>query len=262
MPRCSARRSAAAASSRSSPPARISTRRRRCSSARGCGSSRSGSSTASACSPRCGRASRAWPPRRRRRRSDELWCFNPGARDRGASATPRSTRGCSARERAVRARSRSASAARSARARPRWPRRSAGGSATALDMAVITNDIYTKEDAEFLVRRGALAARARGRRGDRRLPAHGDPRGRLGEPRGGAPSSRTLSRARPAPDRERRRQPGRHLQPRAGRRDDLRHRRGRGREDPAQGRPGDHAVEPPGHQQDRPGAATWAPTSR
>ena len=27
-----------------------------------------------------------------------------------------------------------------------------------LDMAVITNDIYTKEDAEFLVRRGALAA--------------------------------------------------------------------------------------------------------
>jgi len=26
-----------------------------------------------------------------------------------------------------------------------------------LDMAVITNDIYTKEDAEFLVRRGALA---------------------------------------------------------------------------------------------------------
>jgi urease accessory protein len=28
----------------------------------------------------------------------------------------------------------------------------------ALDMAVITNDIYTKEDAEFLVRRGALPA--------------------------------------------------------------------------------------------------------
>ena len=27
-----------------------------------------------------------------------------------------------------------------------------------VDMAVITNDIYTKEDAEFLVRRGALAA--------------------------------------------------------------------------------------------------------
>ena len=32
-----------------------------------------------------------------------------------------------------------------------------------LDMAVITNDIYTKEDAEFLVRRGALPpARVRG----------------------------------------------------------------------------------------------------
>ncbi|OGK95193.1 MAG: urease accessory protein UreG [Candidatus Rokubacteria bacterium RIFCSPHIGHO2_12_FULL_73_22] len=28
----------------------------------------------------------------------------------------------------------------------------------ALDMAVITNDIYTKEDAEFLIRRGALPA--------------------------------------------------------------------------------------------------------
>jgi len=27
-----------------------------------------------------------------------------------------------------------------------------------VDMAVITNDIYTKEDAEFLIRRGALAA--------------------------------------------------------------------------------------------------------
>jgi len=33
----------------------------------------------------------------------------------------------------------------------------------AVDMAVITNDIYTKEDAEFLVRRGALPpARVRG----------------------------------------------------------------------------------------------------
>ena len=30
--------------------------------------------------------------------------------------------------------------------------------APGLDMAVITNDIYTKEDAEFLVRRGALPA--------------------------------------------------------------------------------------------------------
>jgi urease accessory protein len=30
--------------------------------------------------------------------------------------------------------------------------------AAELDMAVITNDIYTKEDAEFLVRRGALPA--------------------------------------------------------------------------------------------------------
>jgi urease accessory protein len=31
-----------------------------------------------------------------------------------------------------------------------------------LQMAVITNDIYTKEDAEFLIRRGALPARVTG----------------------------------------------------------------------------------------------------
>ena len=40
-----------------------------------------------------------------------------------------------------------------------------------LDMAVITNDIYTREDAEFLVRRGALpAARVVGRQ--TRVPRH------------------------------------------------------------------------------------------
>ena len=47
------------------------------------------------------------------------------------------------------------------------------------DIAVVTNDIYTKEDAEFLTRAGALAPRHQGRAGgackggsspDRRCP--------------------------------------------------------------------------------------------
>ena len=50
----------------------------------------------------------------------------------------------------------SASAAPSARARPRWSTRCASGCATGYDIAVVTNDIYTKEDAQFLMRSGAL----------------------------------------------------------------------------------------------------------
>ena len=52
------------------------------------------------------------------------------------------------------------------------------------DIAAITNDIYTKEDAEFLTRAGALDAVERivGDR-DRRLPAHRDPRGCKHQPR-------------------------------------------------------------------------------
>ena len=50
-----------------------------------------------------------------------------------------------------------ASAARSARARPRWSSGCARRCATTYDIAVVTNDIYTKEDAEFLTRAGALA---------------------------------------------------------------------------------------------------------
>ena len=52
----------------------------------------------------------------------------------------------------------SASAARSARARPRWRWRSAARCATRYEIAVVTNDIYTEEDAEFLVRSEALPA--------------------------------------------------------------------------------------------------------
>ena len=51
----------------------------------------------------------------------------------------------------------SASAARSARARPRSRWRCARRCATRYDIAVVTNDIYTEEDAQFLVRNEALA---------------------------------------------------------------------------------------------------------
>ena len=51
------------------------------------------------------------------------------------------------------------------------------------DMAVITNDIYTKEDQRLLTVRRRAAARAHHGRRDRRLPAHRDPRGRLDQPR-------------------------------------------------------------------------------
>ena len=54
-----------------------------------------------------------------------------------------------------------------------------------LRIGVVTNDIYTTEDAALPAphRRAATWADPRGR--DRRLPAHGDPRRRLREPRGG-----------------------------------------------------------------------------
>ena len=53
------------------------------------------------------------------------------------------------------------------------------------EIAAITNDIYTKWDAEYLVRSGALARRPHRRGGDRRLPAHRHPRGRLDQSRRG-----------------------------------------------------------------------------
>ena len=45
-------------------------------------------------------------------------------------------------------------------------------------IGVITNDIYTKEDAQ------RPSGGTQHRRGDRRLPAHRDPRGCFDEPRG------------------------------------------------------------------------------
>ena len=130
--------------------------------------------------------------------------------------------------------------ARSAPARPRSSTRSASACATAIEIAVVTNDIYTKEDAQFLIRSGALA--------EDRI---------VGVETGGCPHTAiredasinldavddarpALPGPRPRDHRERRRQPGRHLQPRAGRPHPLRDRRGRRRQDPAQGRPRHH----------------------
>ena len=103
------------------------------------------------------------------------------------------------------------------------------------DIAVVTNDIYTKEDAEFLLRNEAL------------------PRERIaGVETGGCPHTAiredasmnlaavedmvlALPQVADGDHRERRRQLERHLQPRALRPHALRHRRGRRRQDPAQG---------------------------
>ena len=53
------------------------------------------------------------------------------------------------------------------------------------DIAAITNDIYTKWDAEFLVRSGSLTPGSDRRRRDRRLSAYRDPRRRVDESRRG-----------------------------------------------------------------------------
>ena len=69
---------------------------------------------------------------------------------------------------------------------------------------VVTNDIYTEEDAQFLVRNEALRGRADHRRRDRRLPAHGDPRGRARSTwRRSTALARRFPRPRPDLDRDR-----------------------------------------------------------
>ena len=122
------------------------------------------------------------------------------------------------------------------------------------DIAAITNDIYTKWDAEYLVRSGALA-----------------PERITGVETGGCPHTAiredaSINLAAVAdmrrrfpdldldPDRIRRRQSRRHLLARARRPHDLRHRRRGRRQDPVQGRPGHHPLRSAGHQQDRPRA--------
>ena len=62
------------------------------------------------------------------------------------------------------------------------------------DICAITNDIYTKEDAEILNRVRRAAGRAHHGRRNRRLPAYGDPRGCLDQPRRGLRDARQVSR--------------------------------------------------------------------
>ena len=77
-------------------------------------------------------------------------------RRRRASSTSR--RGAAAAATTTARRSPSASAGRWAAARPRCCSRCAGACAIATSWRVVTNDIFTKEDAEFLMRHDALPA--------------------------------------------------------------------------------------------------------
>ena len=78
-------------------------------------------------------------------------------------------------------------------------------------LAVITNDIYTREDAEFLLRQNAAAGGPRGRGRDRRMPAHGHPRRHHHEHGSGDRAREAAPGPGSHPDRERRRQPLRDL---------------------------------------------------
>jgi hypothetical protein len=124
------------------------------------------------------------------------------------------------------------------------------------DIAVVTNDIYTREDADFLVRNQALA-----------------PERIIGVETGGCPHTAIREDAsinleavdRPATGAF----PGLEVlilvesggdnlaatfSPGTLGPDHLRHRRVRRRQDPAQGRPRHHQIRPAGDQQDRPRA--------
>ena len=75
-------------------------------------------------------------------------------------------------------------------------------------MAVVTNDIYTREDAEALMRAQVLPAeRIRGGR-NRWLPAYRDPRGCVDQPVGHCRSDSAVSRSGSGLDRIWRRQSG------------------------------------------------------
>ena len=115
----------------------------------------------------------------------------------------------------------------------------------------MTNDIFTREDAEFLIRHEALEA---GR--IRAVETGGCPHAAIREDISANLLALEHLHESCAPATcccwNRRRQPRRPLQPRTGRLHDLRDRRGRRRQGPPQGRAGHHAVRSAGHQQDRP----------
>lgn len=64
------------------------------------------------------------------------------------------------------------------------------------DIAAITNDIYTKWDAEYLVRSGALAPERITGVETGGCPAHRDPLGCVGQSRGRGGHAGTFSRSR------------------------------------------------------------------
>ena len=112
-------------------------------------------------------------------------------RDRARRRPPRATNGavlCQLK----RGHCGSASAGRSGRARAASSRRCAASCRTRSALGVVTNDIYTTEDAEFLRSTGRPRRRPDRRRADRLLPAHRDPRRHHDQPR-----SRRGARARP-----------------------------------------------------------------
>ena len=121
---------------------------------------------------------------------------------------------------------------------------------------VITNDIFTREDAEHVKRtlEGCIRHQphSRGRHGS--LPSHGGTGRPQPQPACRRGADRSISRLRYRPDRKRRRQPDPHLQPCPGGLPDLRDRRGRRRQDPPQARAGHHPNRPAGGEQDRPGS--------
>ena len=118
-------------------------------------------------------------------------------------------------------------------------------------LAAITNDIYTKEDAEFVVKSGAIAPeRVAG------VETGGCPHTAIREDVSmNAHAIEEMAALLPDLDIVFVESGGdnlaRDLQPRAGGQLHLRHRRGRGRQDPAQGRARYHQVAAARHQQDR-----------
>ena len=113
-----------------------------------------------------------------------------------------------------------------------------------MSVAVVTNDIFTTEDAAILERTGVLAAERIVGVQTGCCP-HTAIRDDISENVDALDDARGEVRPRRRVPRERGRQPHRDVQPRARRRPDLRDRRGRRRQGPAQGWSGHHAVGPP-----------------
>ena len=126
------------------------------------------------------------------------------------------------------------------------------------DPIAITNDIYTKEDQRLLTVSGALPPSASWAWKPAAAPTR-HPRGLLHQPRAIDRMLGEFPNADIVFVGKRRRQPGRHLQPRAERPHHLRHRRG-GMKNPRKGAAQASPKRPVRHQQDRPGphvAPTW-----